>query len=267
MKIRSCVCTDQGRRKKTNQDALLLKTARAGRCRITLAAVCDGMGGLACGEIASAACIRMLDHWFYEELPVLLNEEDKKPEQIIEKTKKRWTQMAAEMNIRLGGYGRLHEVRLGTTLLAILLIEHRYLVIHVGDSRIYLYQNHQKKLLTQDHSYLCRCVAEGIMTLQQAQSDIRANVLLQCIGASEKVSPDFFSGVLEKKAAILLCTDGFWRGMQQEEIDSVLRKTFRKTESGMGKMLDVSVRRCRKRGEADDISAVLLHISGRKKSC
>lgn len=267
MKIKSCVCTDQGSRKKKNQDALILKTARFKKRRITLAAVCDGMGGLSCGEVASAACIRMLDEWFYEELPVLLKEEPGNTEQVIAQTKVRWKQMAAEINLRLGGYGRLHEIRLGTTLLAVLVIGNRYLVLHVGDSRIYLHQNERGRQLTQDHTYLQHCIAERIMTPQQAASDTRAGVLMQCIGASEQVSPDLFTGSLEPRAALLLCTDGFWRCRTQDEIEAILKKSFWKTEPGMERMLHSMVRGARKRGETDDISAVLLRMQGREKAC
>ena len=56
--------TDKGIKKDTNQDSLLIKVAQTDYGKVLLAAVCDGMGGLAKGEVASAALVRMLSSWF-----------------------------------------------------------------------------------------------------------------------------------------------------------------------------------------------------------
>ena len=65
----SCACTQKGYGKKNNQDALLLKVAVLNKNRIVLAVLCDGMGGLENGEIASSHAIRTMERWFNDELP------------------------------------------------------------------------------------------------------------------------------------------------------------------------------------------------------
>ena len=64
--------TDKGIRKLTNQDALLMKVSNTPNGRVGLFVVCDGMGGLEQGELASATVIRGLDKWYEEEFEGLL---------------------------------------------------------------------------------------------------------------------------------------------------------------------------------------------------
>ena len=61
--------TDVGIRKKTNQDSVLIKVADTDCGKVCFAAVCDGMGGLRKGELASATLIRDFSDWFDSEFP------------------------------------------------------------------------------------------------------------------------------------------------------------------------------------------------------
>ena len=66
--------TDVGIRKKTNQDSVLIKVADTDCGKVCFAAVCDGMGGLRKGELASATLIRDFSDWFDSEFPEILYE-------------------------------------------------------------------------------------------------------------------------------------------------------------------------------------------------
>lgn len=61
--------SDVGIVKKTNQDSVLVKIAQTNHDKVCLCVVCDGMGGLADGELASATVIREFDQWFINKLP------------------------------------------------------------------------------------------------------------------------------------------------------------------------------------------------------
>ncbi|MFR0666029.1 MAG: PP2C family protein-serine/threonine phosphatase [Faecalimonas umbilicata] len=80
MKLLSAACSDRGIKKKINQDSLLVRSAMTKEGEILLAAVCDGMGGLEKGEVASGEVIRALVRWFEETLPLLLSGEQRKRE-------------------------------------------------------------------------------------------------------------------------------------------------------------------------------------------
>ena len=78
MEFLSVLHSDVGIRKKTNQDSVLIKEAMTDYGRIMLAVICDGMGGLAKGEIASASLIRAFLSWFEKDFPeILYNERNK----------------------------------------------------------------------------------------------------------------------------------------------------------------------------------------------
>ena len=64
--------TDVGIRKETNQDSMCVKQAETEKGQILLAIICDGMGGLEKGEVASATVINAFSAWFEEELPIIL---------------------------------------------------------------------------------------------------------------------------------------------------------------------------------------------------
>jgi len=68
--------TDVGLVKDTNQDSLLIKHASYDGGEVMMAVVCDGMGGLSHGEVASATVIKDFDRWFREELPQELEAPD-----------------------------------------------------------------------------------------------------------------------------------------------------------------------------------------------
>ena len=68
----SIVHSDVGIKKNTNQDSVLIKEAVTDYGEVFLAVVCDGMGGLAKGEVASAALIRAFSDWFENRFPLFL---------------------------------------------------------------------------------------------------------------------------------------------------------------------------------------------------
>ena len=72
MKYLTAMHTDIGTRKKMNQDSIIVLEAQTGMGNILFASVCDGMGGLAKGEVASAAMVRAFESWFENDLPSLV---------------------------------------------------------------------------------------------------------------------------------------------------------------------------------------------------
>ena len=66
--------TDIGLVKQVNQDSLTVKVADTKLGEVSFAVICDGMGGLAKGELASAILVRAFEKWFYEQLPLSLGQ-------------------------------------------------------------------------------------------------------------------------------------------------------------------------------------------------
>lgn len=189
--------TDIGISKEINQDSILVKHADSEMGEIVLAVVCDGMGGLSKGELASATVIREFSDWFEQELPYELEDFD------LQVMGGKWSLMIKEVNGKLLEYGRNIGVSIGTTVTGMLIINNQYLIGHVGDTRVY-HISSKLRQLTVDQTFVEREVSRGVLTLEQAKTDRRRNMLLQCVGASEKVEPDILVGACEKGVYVLV---------------------------------------------------------------
>lgn len=204
--------TDTGLVKKNNEDSLLVKRIRTNQGNMVLAVVCDGMGGLAKGEVASASVIRAFNEWLYNNLPSLCNYpiEDKT---LFEE----WREIVIHQNEKIMNYGKQRGVNLGTTVVAMLITEEKYFVMNVGDSRAYEISD-SLCLLTHDQTVVANEVQAGRMTEEEAENDPRSHVLLQCVGASNTVEPEFVCGSVRQDAVYMLCSDGFRHTLSPEEI-------------------------------------------------
>ena len=204
--------TDIGLTKSTNQDSLSIKVLNTKQGRMVLVVLCDGMGGLEKGEVASASVIRAFDSWARYDLPQLCEKPIEDP--VI---RSQWENIVNDQNEKIKEYGAGLGIKLGTTLTAMLITQNRYYVINVGDSRAYELYNGIRQITT-DQTFVAREVALGNMTEEEAKIDSRRSVLLQCIGASEQVYPDMFFGDVYSNAAYMLCCDGFIHEISKEEI-------------------------------------------------
>ncbi len=213
MKYIATYHTDVGITKETNQDSMALKIVDTPKGTVAFCIVCDGMGGLSKGELASKEVVTAYCDWFDTTLIDDIEAGRFSGQRLTEQ----WNEIAQAQNKRLGEYGELNNIQLGTTLSAILMYENEYYIIHVGDSRVYL-MNDKVNLLTHDQTFVAREIAAGRMTKEQAKTDSRRSVLLQCVGASPVVEPEFLSGTIQKNAVYMLCSDGFRHQITEEEM-------------------------------------------------
>lgn len=244
--------TDIGTTKKTNQDSLDMKILNTSQGRMVFAILCDGMGGLEKGEVASSAVIQEFDRWVKNELPVLCNG-------MIEDNliRRQWENIIERMNHNISNYGARQGVKMGTTVAAILLTGTRYYILNVGDSRVYEIADSVRQLTT-DQTFVGREVALGHMTEKEAQNDKRKNILLQCVGASDEVYPEMVYGDTKKDAVYMLCSDGFRHEISTEEIfQSFMPQELVNTDI-MYQRTEMLIEENKKRGERDNITAALI---------
>ncbi len=244
--------TDAGTIKQTNQDSLSVKVVNTKQGRMVLGVLCDGMGGLDKGEVASASVIMAFDRWARNELASL----SEKP---IEDTelRRQWEAIVNEQNKLILEYGSRRGVKLGTTLTAILLTQNRYYIMNVGDSRAYEITNNIKQL-TKDQTFVAREVALGHMTPEEAEKDERRSVLLQCVGASDSVYPDMFFGETKAGAVYMLCCDGFRHEITPQEIFDRFKPEVLFDEHMMNKASLDLIELNKRRNERDNITVALI---------
>ncbi|MDO5812383.1 MAG: protein phosphatase 2C domain-containing protein [Bacillota bacterium] len=205
--------TDIGIKKSTNQDSVLIKKAKTSIGNIAMAVICDGMGGLAKGEVASASVIQMLNEWFNNDLKQMMQNTHFSLSLVSSKI----GDLIREKNTRILQYGKENNINLGTTITMLFIYEKEYMFFHVGDSRLYKLSNTIQQL-THDHTLVQKEVNEGKLTKEQAEVDPRKSILLQCVGASKVVTPQIGYGSIENKDLFLLCSDGFRHCISENEI-------------------------------------------------
>lgn len=205
--------TDVGISKKTNQDSLAIKIVDTVDGAVAFGIVCDGMGGLAKGELASKEVILAFCDWFDNTLVDDIQAGNFDEGNLVNQ----WNNIVQSMNKRLGTYGEENHLQLGTTVSAILMYKEEYFIVHVGDSRVYQLKDEVLQL-TKDQTLIAREIAAGRLTEEQAKTDPRRSVLLQCVGASPVVEPEFTKGIIEKDAVYMLCSDGFRHQITPEEM-------------------------------------------------
>lgn len=245
--------TDIGIYRKINQDALLLKTAQTPMGTILLAAIADGLGGLKCGEVASNTMVHDLSEWFERELPVIV-----KTNYSLEKVKETLLCVIGNTHKKLNDYMKKNEIQLGTTVSLLFLFQNDYLIIHVGDTRVYLYDLQEMYQVTKDHTYVQREIDAGRMTAEEARALEQKNVLTQCIGASSQVIPEILSGNLDKTTVFLICSDGFRNEISKAELTDALKEAANCTKSEFAQVPQKVVDLIKQRGEKDNISSLFV---------
>lgn len=246
------VVTDAGIKKNINQDSVCVKIAETPEHgQVAMAIVCDGMGGFQKGELASAEVIRTFSEWFDYSLPMMLNDITW---QLLEQE---WCSMIAKLNVRLMNYGYKENVRLGTTFSGILCINGRYMIVHVGDSRIYCIGDSMTQL-TEDHTLVARKIKMGEIRPEDAESHPQRNVLIQCVGASKNLEPQVVFGQIHENTIFILCSDGFRHVLTRREmIDAFLpdhMKSINDLEQAGHRLVD----QVKQRNEKDNITVALL---------
>lgn len=253
MKFLATADTDIGIIKSTNQDSVLIKHASTGDEEVLLAVICDGMGGLSSGELASATVIRAFSQWFDEDLPFELENVDM---QVIGG---KLTNLLRDLNLKILEYGNKNGAELGTTVSAILFIDDKYVIAHVGDSRVYQVGPTLNQLTT-DHTFVARELSKGRMTQEQAKTDKRRNMLLQCIGASKIVDPEVVCGNTER-GAYILCSDGFRHEITADEIYEALNPLNLTDKETMHNNARYLIEENKLRKERDNISVIVVKVS------
>lgn len=254
MKYIAAYHTDVGISKKTNQDSLAIKiveTEQQGP--VVFGIVCDGMGGLAKGEFASKEVIMAFCDWFDHTLIKDVESGLFEDHRLIEQ----WNDIIQTQNKSLGEYGERNDLMLGTTVSAILFVKDQYYIVHVGDSRIYQLTDVSVQL-TKDQTFIAREIAAGRMTPEQAKTDPRRSVLLQCVGASPTVEPEYVKGQTMSNAVYMLCSDGFRHQISEEEMMEKIGPGIPLDEEKMRFGCMYLTELVKSRNETDNITVALI---------
>ena len=242
--------TDIGICKTINQDSMCAMQADSRMGQTVMAVVCDGMGGLAKGELASATVVRAFHHWFLRKFPYELAVLD------MDVIAEKWVLMLRELNSKIKKYSKSLNMDMGTTFTGMLFVDDQYLIVHVGDSRVYRLGSKLEQL-TEDHTFVAREVKRGTMTPEQAETDSRRNILLQCVGASNIVEPQVVHGKV-KAGTYLICSDGFRHRITELEMMTAFNSDCLTDKDIMHTKTKQMIEAVKQRKEKDNISVILI---------
>lgn len=203
--------TDKGKVRSANQDAYRLSLSPDGE--YVLAALCDGMGGVHGGEIASAVAA---DSFMQYAEDMLRREPKSDAAQVLREA-------AAYANLKV--YDRAFRDEscrgMGTTLVAAL-VRPEAAVVNIGDSRCYWLADAQLQQVTRDHSLVQSMVDRGLITEDEARSHPRKNVIMRAVGLERTIRSDIFRLDIRPGDALLLCSDGLSNLVDAGEMESLL---------------------------------------------
>lgn len=244
--------SDVGIIKVTNQDSLSIKTASTQMGKVAFAVLCDGMGGLQKGEVASATLVKAFSDWFSYDFNNMIMSGFSSM-----RLQRAWNEIVTYNNQKIMNYGNNHSIRMGTTVTAMLIISGKYYILNIGDTRAYKIDNKIDKI-TQDQTVIAREILKGSISEEEAKSDPRRGILLQCIGASNVIAPDFFSGDVKPNEVYMLCSDGFRHEITEDEMFNNLNPEVIKNTYIMDERMKYLIELNKQRQERDNISVMLI---------
>ena len=205
-------------RRKTNMDTIILLERVISGENSLLITVCDGVGSLADGGVASTQIVNHLSEWFYR----LVNTE-------IIGLKLR--DEISAINRTIIDYALEHSIQTASTLSALFMTENSYYIVNIGDSRVYSVTNKELTQLTYDDS------AEN-------------GALTAAIGFSQEPVLFYSEGQIDKQQFIV-CSDGFYKRLDDEYLlNNISYKSKKDIDKSIRRIVDYVIGR----GEKDNIS-------------
>lgn len=207
--------------------------------------VADGMGGYQHGEVASRLAIDTVSRTFQDQAG---------PDTalVLKQAFRRANQAIFQQGANDSGEGSM-----GTTLV-VAAIRGKYATIaNVGDSRAYLVRANRLTQITRDHSLVAEQVARGAMPAEQARLSPQRNILTQALGSRDKLDtkmPNVFELVLLPEDRLLLCTDGFYDVVSDDDLQSVVLS--HDAEAAADELVKLAV----ERGTSDNVTAIVAEM-------
>ena len=254
----AATCSDRGVMHSTNQDALCVQVADTRLGEVAMVVVCDGVGGLAEGEFASASVVNRFVRWFQDELPAKVSYAALEDDSDLAVVEGDWRVLLARLNSELFAYGEARAHMLGTTISALLAMRRRFLAVHVGDGRILRIAHDRVEQVSEDQTLLALKLRNGELLRAEDALPGDANTILQAVGTQERLEPLFYRGDLREDALMIVCTDGAWRKATNDGIGKIFRRLDFTDESELERGCRELVSRDIKLGETDNISVACL---------
>lgn len=234
--------TDVGKTRKANEDAFKHGVFDDGT---SWAIVCDGMGGVHGGKIASSTTIDMVSqkiHKCYNPSMNITSVENLLLSSIT----------TANCIVYDRGTADSELEGMGTTIVTAIIKGGEACIAHVGDSRAYHISDDSIRLITKDHSLVQEMLDMGEITQSEFENHPIKNIITRAIGVDDKIDIDFDTIEFNKGDALILCSDGL-SGLLDKE---TLLKTYKETDFNL--LADKYIQLANNNGGVDNITVVIM---------
>lgn len=253
--IQFAALTDVGKVREHNEDNYLVDK------KLGLFVVCDGMGGHAAGEVASALAVRTLHEEIKKEADLITDYA--KASKGAAKVTKRDILNMLEFAVNRAS-NRVHSEAakdakkrgMGTTLVCLLVIGKEAFIIYVGDSRIYVLRDGVLEQLTEDHTVYNELIKRKKMPREQVEQLAQKNAITRAVGVYEHVEPDTLVLDLTAGDRFLLCSDGLC-GYFEEDLDGLGKRLAIPDADAAAKAL---IDAANEQGGKDNITSVIVTV-------
>ena len=239
LKLEVVALTDVGCKRTNNEDSFGYDLAAQ------IFVVCDGMGGMAAGEMASGAAVKALVENFSQQDASALRGEERLYNSIVH----------ANQQVRLLAQTNAEYQGMGTTLVSAYVEERRLVIGNVGDSRAYFLRGGACVQITNDHSFVAEQVRNGSMNMEEAEASPLQSLITRAVGTADSVEPDIFTGFLEGGDILLLTTDGLTRYADSDSIAAIILAS-----AGLTEACQALIDEAKRHGAVDNVTCLMVQF-------
>ena len=234
--------TDKGNVRDSNQDAYAVGEFSD---EVVWSVVCDGMGGAAGGNIASALAVKVISDKINASYRNQMRDSS---------IKNMLDSALTAANIEVFDFAEAQpDVRgMGTTVVCAIVRDNQAYIVHAGDSRAYVINNGNIRQITTDHSMVQDLLLRGKITPEEAEHHPNKNIITRAVGVNKAIEIDFEQIDLEDDDTLLICTDGLSNYVSNDEMLELM------SDGKHYAFADRLVKKANENGGGDNITVVVI---------
>lgn len=234
--------TDIGKKRNSNQDSYAAGELPNG---VAWAVVCDGMGGVSGGNVASSTSVKIISEQITASYRTGMS-----PKSI----KNMLISAINAANISVYDISRANDELegMGTTVVCAVVTDGVAFIAHAGDSRAYIFSSGTVNQLTKDHSVVQEMVETGKLTESEAKTHPRKNLITRAVGVESEIKVDYCDTDLADGDILLLCTDGLTNYVEEDDFGKIIEN------NSYYEVADLLVNKANENGGGDNITVVAI---------
>ena len=234
--------TDKGNVRDSNQDAYAVGEFSD---EVVWSVVCDGMGGAACCNIASALAVKVISDKINASYRNQMRDSS---------IKNMLDSALTAANIEVFDFAEAQpDLRgMGTTVVCAIVRDNQAYIVHAGDSRAYVINNGNIRQITTDHSMVQDLLLRGKITPEEAEHHPNKNIITRAVGVNKAIEIDFEQIDLEDDDTLLICTDGLSNYVSNDEMLELM------SDGKHYAFADRLVKKANENGGGDNITVVVI---------